>query len=92
MTIPTGLLIFKDLEVRGYWQTRWSNQAPREEKVAMLHALASHATQGHLSHTRATFFDLETEWREALESAAASSHRASGKPILKCGVPSRQVS
>ncbi|RYD39806.1 MAG: alcohol dehydrogenase [Verrucomicrobiaceae bacterium] len=31
ITVPNGLLIFKDLQIRGLWITKWIESAPKEE-------------------------------------------------------------
>ena len=36
VTIPNGLLIFRDIQVRGLWVSRWIENAPREELDAGL--------------------------------------------------------
>jgi len=35
VTIPTGLLIFKDISFNGFWMARWSDQNPEEKKAMM---------------------------------------------------------
>ncbi|KNC50839.1 trans-2-enoyl-CoA reductase [Thecamonas trahens ATCC 50062] len=35
VTLPTGLLIFNDIEARGFWMTRWIESASSEAKHAM---------------------------------------------------------
>lgn len=39
--VPTGALIFKDLTFRGFWMTRWIEQASTEDRSAMLSDIAS---------------------------------------------------
>jgi len=36
VAIPTSLLIFKDIDARGFWMTRWLTQASEQERQQML--------------------------------------------------------
>jgi trans-2-enoyl-CoA reductase len=82
-TIPTGLFIFKDISARGFWMTRWMNEVgTTEDKKRMLLALSDLARSGTL-HSTVKLFDLETEWRQAVEMAVANHKPA--KAVLRCG-------
>ena len=79
---PTGLFVFKDLRFRGFWMTRWMNDvATTDDKAAMISRLAELIRRGAL-HSAVEIFDLETEWRQAIEMATAPSKAA--KPVLRC--------
>lgn len=44
--LPNGLLIFRDLRCRGFWLTRWSDQATGSERAGMFLELFELARQG----------------------------------------------
>lgn len=69
LTVPNGLLIFKDLQLRGLWVTRWIESAPRAELEAVYGRLAGLMVSGALSIPVAAAFPLE-EFREALDEVA----------------------
>jgi len=48
LTIPNGLLIFKDLQFRGLWVSRWVENAPPAEVAAVYGFLASEVAAGRL--------------------------------------------
>ena len=48
LKVPNGLLIFKDLEIRGFWLTRWIDKAPREELDNAYAFLAQEVAAGRL--------------------------------------------
>jgi mitochondrial enoyl-[acyl-carrier protein] reductase / trans-2-enoyl-CoA reductase len=49
LTIPNGLLIFKDLRFRGLWITKWIENAPREEVMEVYTRLAGMVRDGEIS-------------------------------------------
>lgn len=49
LTIPNGLLIFKNLQFRGLWITKWIENAPREEVVEVYARLAGKLRDGEIS-------------------------------------------
>lgn len=49
VTIPNGLLIFRDIRVRGLWVTRWAENAPDAEVRGVYQELAARAAAGTLS-------------------------------------------
>ncbi len=49
VTIPNGLLIFRDIRVRGLWVTRWVENAPDEEVRGVYRELAARIAAGKLS-------------------------------------------
>ena len=58
VTIPTGLLIFKDISVVGFWMTRWNAEASREAKVEMYRSLVDLVAAGKLSWAGPSDFNL----------------------------------
>lgn len=49
VTIPTSALIFKDLQIRGFWMTRWSKNPDNNiERIEMLDELISMMTNHEL--------------------------------------------
>ena len=48
LTLPNGLLIFRDLRVRGLWLTRWVENTPADEVAALYRNLADRVTSGRL--------------------------------------------
>jgi NADPH:quinone reductase-like Zn-dependent oxidoreductase len=69
LTVPNGLLIFKDLQLRGLWVTRWIESAPRAELEEVYGRLAGLMVSGALSIPVAAAFPL-AGFREALEEVA----------------------
>lgn len=66
LTVPNGLMIFKDLQLRGLWVTRWIESAPRAELETVYGQLAGLMVSGALAIPVAAAFPLE-EFRQALE-------------------------
>lgn len=48
LTVPNGLLIFRDLQLRGLWVTRWIEHAPAAEVRAVYTDLAARVAAGSL--------------------------------------------
>jgi NADPH:quinone reductase-like Zn-dependent oxidoreductase len=48
LTVPNGLLIFRDLQLRGMWVTRWIENAPDAEVRAVYADLAARVAAGTL--------------------------------------------
>ena len=46
LMLPTGLLIFKDIQVLGFWMTRWYQKATEAELHAMFAELFEMAKTG----------------------------------------------
>jgi NADPH:quinone reductase-like Zn-dependent oxidoreductase len=59
LTMPNGLLIFRDIRVRGLWVTRWVENAPAEEIAAVYQDLASRVAAGRLVQPVDGTFSLE---------------------------------
>jgi NADPH:quinone reductase-like Zn-dependent oxidoreductase len=49
LKVPNGLLIFKNLQLRGFWLTRWMKDAPADEVVETYQRLAAEVAAGRLS-------------------------------------------
>jgi mitochondrial enoyl-[acyl-carrier protein] reductase / trans-2-enoyl-CoA reductase len=58
LTIPNGPLIFGDLRFRGLWVTKWMEQAPYEEVVAVYATLAARLLEGKLKQEVDSAFPL----------------------------------
>lgn len=72
LTVPNGQLIFKDLQLRGLWVTKWIESAPREELDAVYCKLAGLMVSGALSVPVAATHPLR-DFQIALEQVAGSS-------------------
>lgn len=59
LTLPNGLLIFRDIRVRGLWVTRWVENAPADEVAAVYQDLASRVAAGRLLQPVDGTFPLE---------------------------------
>lgn len=59
LTVPNGLLIFKDLRIRGLWLTQWLEKAPEAEVAALYDKLAGMMLAGKLSCPVDRSFALE---------------------------------
>jgi len=79
LTVPNGQLIFKDLQLRGLWVTRWIESAPREELDAVYGKLAGQMVSGALSVPVAATFPL-ADFKAALEQVTGRSR--SGKILF----------
>lgn len=66
LTLPNGLLIFRDIRLRGLWVSRWLEQAPCEEVRATYENLAQLVNAGRLVQKVDSVFSLE-DWPSALE-------------------------
>jgi trans-2-enoyl-CoA reductase len=60
LTIPNGLLIFRDIQVRGLWVTRWIENAPTEEVHGVYANLAARVAAGKLMQPVDSIFPLES--------------------------------
>ena len=65
LTIPNGLLIFRDIQTRGLWVSRWIENAPREEVSAVYEDLAARVLAGKLIQPIDSTYPLE-EFQAAL--------------------------
>jgi len=65
VSIPNGLLIFRDIRIRGLWVTRWVENAPPAEVTAVYQDLASRVAAGKLVQPVDSTFPLAA-FRDAL--------------------------
>jgi trans-2-enoyl-CoA reductase len=79
LSIPNGLLIFKDIQIRGLWITRWIESAPREEIDATYTRLAAEVVSGNLHIPVDSTFRL-SDFKAALSRLADPGR--SGKVLL----------
>ena len=79
LTLPNGLLIFRDLRVRGLWVTKWLEEASTEEVRTTYETLAGLLAKGRLLQAVDSFFPLG-DWRSALERLKDSERN--GKVLL----------
>jgi hypothetical protein len=79
LTLPNGLLIFRDLRVRGLWVTKWLEDASSEEVRSTYETLVGLVANGRLVQAVDSVFPLE-DWRSALERLKDSERN--GKVLL----------
>nr|MCU0751894.1 zinc-binding dehydrogenase [Akkermansiaceae bacterium] len=79
LTLPNGLLIFRDIRVRGLWVTRWVENAPAGEVRAVYQNLAARVASGNLNQAVDATFPLG-KFREAL--ARLDSPERAGKVLF----------
>lgn len=79
LKVPNKYLIFKNLEIRGCWITRWMEKASHHEIYDVLQPLADLMKQGKL-HVPVQKVYPVAEYKEALNAAAGDSRE--GKIIL----------
>ena len=72
LKIPTGLLIFKDLQFRGIWINKWYDNATRSERLETFRPLFDLASRGLLKTKIEKSYPLS-------EVKAAVAHAAQGK-------------
>ena len=59
VTLPNGLLIFRDIRVCGLWVSRWIENTPREEVAAVYQKIAARVAAGKLLQPVDSTFPLE---------------------------------
>ncbi len=79
VTIPNGLLIFRDIQIRGLWVSRWIEHAPVDEVHATYANLAARVAAGKLVQPVDSTFPLE-KFQEALARLEAPDR--SGKVLF----------
>ncbi len=79
LKVPNKFLIFKDLEIRGCWITRWIEQAAHHEIHDVLHPLAELMREGALRVPVQQVFPL-AEYKAAVTMAASEGRN--GKIVL----------
>lgn len=79
LRVPNGLLIFKNISLRGFWVSRWYREAEAQKISAMFERLMAMAATGALHTPIAGRYTLD-EICSALEHA--QTERRSGKVLL----------
>lgn len=82
LKVPNGLLIFKDLRLRGIWINKWYEAAAATERAEIWAALFNLAREEKLKTKVAASFPF-AEIREAVQQAATA--RRAGKIVLTFG-------
>jgi NADPH:quinone reductase-like Zn-dependent oxidoreductase len=80
LTLPNGLLIFRDIRVRGLWITRWVENASAAEVDAVYQELARRVAEGRLVQPVDGTFPLDA-WQDALLRLEAPER--AGKVLFK---------
>jgi NADPH:quinone reductase-like Zn-dependent oxidoreductase len=79
LTLPNGLLIFRDIRVRGLWVTRWVENAAPDEVRKVYQELAARVAAGKLMQPVDVTFPL-VNYKEALARLEAPGRH--GKVLL----------
>jgi NADPH:quinone reductase-like Zn-dependent oxidoreductase len=79
VTVPNGLLIFRDIRVCGLWVTRWIDKASTEEIRAVYQDLAGRVAAGKIKQAVDSSFPLE-KFQDALSRLDAPDR--AGKVLL----------
>ena len=79
LKIPNGLLIFRNLEFKGYWLRRWLQSTPREKQEEVFTSLAAFAIEGRLHTPVHRTFPL-SDLLSAVEEAGRE--KRAGKVLL----------
>lgn len=82
VTIPNGLLIFRGIQVRGLWITRWIANAPADEVDAVYRNLSAMVAAGQLVQPVDSTYPLE-RFRDAL--ARLDAPERTGKVLFVPG-------
>lgn len=81
MHVPPGDVIFRDVQVRGFWGSRTSREMAAERKRALFAELIQRALDGQLRLPVDAIYDLE----QVAEAAAASQRPGRGGKVLLRG-------
>ncbi len=79
VTVPNGLLIFRDIHVRGLWVTKWIENASAEEVAEVYESLAARVAAGKLVQAVDSTYPLE-RFQDALARLEAPDR--SGKVLF----------
>lgn len=81
VTVPTSALIFKDIQVRGFWMTRWSKNSNNHlERMEMFEELISMMTNNELHGPSHEMIDFD-HYQEAIQNTLNSTGMV-GKKFL----------
>jgi len=80
--VPTGMLLFKDLRLQGFWLTRWLKNHSSDELTELLGKVAAVMADGHLSLPVAKTYRF-TDVSAALDHASQGG--LGGKVVLEFG-------
>lgn len=84
VSVSTSQLIFKDVHVRGYWQSRWMIQNDYEKRVTLMNEVADAYLDGKLHPPPVQVFHL-SEIAEALDFVARQSEATiRSKVVFDC--------
>jgi trans-2-enoyl-CoA reductase len=84
VTVSTAQLIFDDIRVRGYWQSRWMSEASHGSKLRLVNDLVDLVLDHGLKCPPVRVFDLK-DYRQALEfEAEQSSQAVRSKVVFNC--------
>jgi trans-2-enoyl-CoA reductase len=76
VTVPTSALIFRDVQVRGFWYSRWVRQNEHSpQRAAMYEELAAMAASGELRPPRHKVVALR-DYKQVLGEAAKGFKQA----------------
>jgi len=81
LKVPNGFLIFRDLDFRGFWLTRWWREAGGAERADVYGAVFRLAAAGAFAPRVAAEFPLA----EVKQAVAASASGVAGKVLLRLG-------
>lgn len=80
LKVPNSFLIFKNIELRGFWLTQWKKQTARGQQLVVERELTELFKSGHLDTFIQKIYPLE-DFAEALTQAQASGR--SGKILIE---------
>ncbi len=72
LKVPNSFLIFKNIQLRGFWLTEWQRHSSRESIDGMLSEVASHMAAGRLRMPIAAIYRPD-QCSEAMSAAAGAS-------------------
>jgi trans-2-enoyl-CoA reductase len=87
VTLPMGLLIFKDIQFKGFWVSRWSDQNP-EEKMKCVEEVLDLTRKGEFKDVpmQAVKWERGTKQEELVEAVQGTLEGfRSGKGIFVFG-------
>lgn len=80
LKVPNRHLIFKNLEIRGYWLTKWTEKASHQEMHDVLQPLAAMMLKGNLTLPVDRIIPM-SDYREAITLSQSEGRK--GKVIMK---------